>query len=68
METTFTNELGNEISLSIQNGTMAEGSRTIECVVITMKGQDSTMENMITLKEAKELQSMLTKFIEYSRK
>ena len=56
---TFTNELDNEIELSIED---VEGDAP-GSLMITMIGPDSTSENTITRLEAERLSDMLSRFL-----
>ena len=56
----FTNELGNDIELNIQD---VEGDPP-GSLTITMTGPDSQMENTITRMEAERLHDMLMRYLE----
>lgn len=64
----FENELGNQISISIEelkdSGKNSEGEKIdFDAIKITMKGPDSVMENTVTEVEAQKLHDVLMKFL-----
>lgn len=61
--TRFINEFNNEIDISIEILSKRHGRVIVPCVLITMDGPTSTMQNHITLKEAQELHRVLAVFL-----
>jgi hypothetical protein len=59
MDTFFVNELGNTISLSMEETAVTQAKLIAPCVLITMRGPTSTMQNQVTVKEAQEMHRML---------
>jgi len=57
VQTKFTNELGNEISIDVGLKMRAD---QIEKVWFIIKGPDSTTETTLTMKEARELHRLLS--------
>jgi len=57
----MTNELGNQIHLSIEDEPYTPGKhKNLRCVTYTMSGPTSTTTNTITVQEARALQRLLT--------
>lgn len=60
-EVNFTNELGNDITISIAS---EDAAKNIAGVNIKIIGPTSMSENIITIQEAKVLQKLLNKYLD----
>ena len=62
-EKTFTNELGNKITVRVREADSEDHDNPCKTLSVSMIGPTSMSENIITLKEARKLSSVLRKYL-----